>query len=104
MGHSDGTVTWKEGQSDLEDRNSLAKAFRSKDCRGKGVTIHDMRSYKSKAPHSRMLGSSHSTGKRYAQGAYDMVIGDVRAPDFSGHGWAKWGSKYVGRFRAVDPP
>merc|ERR1719221_1306531 len=29
----DGSVTWKENPADLEDRNSLAKTYRSKDCR-----------------------------------------------------------------------
>merc|ERR1719479_280136 len=45
----DGTVTWEENPTDLEDRNSLAKVVRSADCHNMGsTTIHEMKNYQSK--------------------------------------------------------
>jgi len=63
----DGSVTWKENPADLEDRNSLAKTYHSKDCRGKGMTVLDFKAYSNEAA------TLDSKGKRYAQGAYDKA-------------------------------
>jgi len=70
----DGNVTWKENPSDLEDRNSLAKAYSSKDCRSQGMTVQDFRAYSSEAADS---GTPDCKGKRYAQGAYNIARGEA---------------------------
>jgi len=78
--HPDGDVTWKENPVDLGLRNSLAKSFRSADCRDEGVTIRALRDYQS----SQNAGLKPSTGKRYAQGIYDWTRGETqRAARFS---------------------
>jgi len=69
----DGSVAWRENPADLEDRNSLAKAFHSKDCRGKGVTVEDMKSYHRKATERATSTALQSTGKRYAQCLFDSA-------------------------------
>jgi len=74
----DGAVTWQENPADVGDRNSLAKAFRSMDCRG-GMTVHDMKSYQRKATNGQNIGCCQSSGKRYAQGAYKRALGDMPA-------------------------
>merc|ERR1712032_923344 len=63
----DGSVTWKENPADLEDRNSLAKTYRSKDCRSKGMKVQDFKAYSSEAA------TLDSNCKRYAQGVYDKA-------------------------------
>merc|ERR1740121_1750846 len=68
-----GSVTWNENPEDLEDRNSLAKTLRSKDCRSKGMTVQDFKAYSGKAADSRKLATLHSKGKRYATGAFDKA-------------------------------
>jgi len=73
----DGSVIWNENPADLEDRNSLAKVFRSKECQGKGVTVKDMRGYQRKGVEHKRMSPLHSTGKRYAQGAYDRARGET---------------------------
>jgi len=85
----DGSVTWKENPVDLDVRNSLAKAFRSADCRDVGVTIHQVNQVKSRE--SPPLDSekeffSPSTGKRFAQGIYD---------------WSRGQTQRAARFRAM---
>jgi len=72
---SDGTVTWKENPADLEDRNSLAKAFSCKDCRGKGVIVDDVKCYQ--ADTSKKGGTLQNDSRRYAIGAYDSALGEV---------------------------
>jgi hypothetical protein len=109
----DGTVTWKENPADLEDRNSLAKAFRCKDCRGKGVIVDDLKTYQAQI--REKSGAPESNGKRYAQGAFDEVNGEITyvSPFTTStiipeslryasllHGWA---TQKAGLFRAVDP-
>jgi len=70
---ADGYFSWKEDPADLEDRNSLAKVFRSKDCGDKAITIGDMRNALAKVGASWQH-RSHSTGKRYAQCAYNRAL------------------------------
>merc|ERR1719497_70717 len=71
----DSSLTWKENPADIEDRNSLAKAYRSKDCRSQGVTVGDFKAYSGTA--ADRLPARDSKGKRYAQGAYDKARGDA---------------------------
>jgi len=73
----DGTVAWHENPAGLEDRNSLAKAFRSKECRG-SVTVDDMKRFQGHSTRRRKVGAFHSSGKRYAQVACDRALGDAR--------------------------
>jgi len=74
--NANGFIDWKESPADLEDRNSLAKVFRSKDCGDKAITIRDMRSSLAQVAASWhwQARSSHSTGKRYAQCAYNRAL------------------------------
>jgi len=92
----DGTIAWKENQDDLDDRNSLAKAFRTKGCRSNGVTVKDMMSYQTRASDRRKGGTSHCTGKRYAQGGYDRANGEM--PNSNSYGREK-----VWRPRTSEP-
>jgi len=71
----DGNVTWKENPADLEDRNSLAKAYCSKDCLSKGMTVEDFKAYSGRA--GNRLPTLDSKGKRYAQGAYNKARGEA---------------------------
>merc|ERR1712032_1496481 len=64
----DGSVMWKENPEDLEDRNSLARTYRSKDCRSRGMTVRDFKAYSSEAA------ALDSKGKCYAQGVYDKIL------------------------------
>jgi len=70
---ADDTVTWHENPADLEVRNSLARAFRSKDCRGKGVSVRDASTYQNRITFHAKGGTM---GKRYAQGVYDQIRGE----------------------------
>jgi len=78
--NSDGSVTWKENPVDLDVRNSLAKAFRAKDCRDITVNIRQVKGF---SFHPVGAGSAilkPSTGKRYAQGLYDRACGKLSSP------------------------
>jgi hypothetical protein len=73
---ADGTVTWEENPVDLEDRNSLAKFIRSWDCsqcKKSIVTVGDMLGFRKLAISGS--GTSHSSRKLYAQGAYNRARG-----------------------------
>jgi len=83
--HADGTVTWIENPTDLEDRNSLAKAFCSKDCRGMGTIIRDLTSHQSTLVNTEEARVSHTTGKRYAHGIYNRAIGKANIPCTGGY-------------------
>jgi len=71
----DGKVTWKENPADLEDRNSLAKTYRCKDCRSQGMTVKDFKAYSGKA--ADRLPTLDSKGKRYAEGVYNKSPGEA---------------------------
>lgn len=67
---ADGSVAWEENPQDLEDRNSLAKVLRSADCRGAGVSVGDLQSFKSGgAPRG-------ASSKRYADSAFAQAAGE----------------------------
>jgi len=72
---SDGTVTWKENPVDLEDRNSLAKAFRCKDCRGMDVIVADIKSFQEQV--RTECRGIQGTSKRYAQGIFESAVGKI---------------------------
>jgi len=94
---SDGAVAWKENPADVEDRNSLAKAFRSIECRG-GVTVQDMKSYQRKATNHKKRYNCKSSGKRYAQGAYNCAHGAMAESEVYGRMIPQ-----PQRYRAVEP-
>jgi len=87
----DGTVTWQDNSTDLEDRISLAKVVRSDDCRI-GVTVGDMMAYQINNMES---GSSQSKCKQFASGAYNLACGNNDANSGFrscgwGEGWQLW--------------
>merc|ERR1740123_2175347 len=75
--NSDGTVTLKENPVDLDVRNSLAKAFRSKDCRDIAVTVQQVKDLTLQPIDAGSAICKPSTGKRYAQGLYDCACGKM---------------------------
>jgi len=76
--HPDGAMTWNENPVDLDVRNSLAKVFRSADCRGTAVTIHQVKSRRGQPIDSEEALFARSTGKRFAQGIYDWCRGETQ--------------------------
>jgi len=67
---ADGTVAWEESPQDLADRCSLAKVLRTAECRGAGVCVGDMQSFKSGgAPRG-------ASNKRYADIAFAQAAGE----------------------------
>jgi len=103
--HSDSNITWKEDPTDLEDRNSLAKVFRSKDCGNKGVTIRELRNYQAKVGDGIGSRFSDTTGKHYAQGTSDWALGDASVPDFASQSaWVKCDPQDDSRLRGMGPP
>lgn len=87
----DGSVTWQDNSTDLEDRMSLAKVIRSDDC-SMGVTVGDMMAYQINNMES---GSSQSKCKQFASGAYNLACGSKDANSGFrrcgwGEGWQLW--------------
>merc|ERR1712087_139442 len=74
-------------------RNSLAKAFRSADCRDTAATVHQVRNRDSPPVDNAKALFARSTGKRFAQGIYDWCRGETqraarsRAVKKRGLGW-----------------
>jgi len=102
----DGSVIWKENPADLEDRNSMARAFRSKDCCGKGMTVQTLKAYYSKAADRSKTTILNSKGKRYAQAGFDkargVATGAMAGPQYAEllkkfyTSPAAWGTSLVG--------
>mmetsp|Transcript_99382 Transcript_99382/g.256851 ORF Transcript_99382/g.256851 Transcript_99382/m.256851 type:complete len:250 (-) Transcript_99382:247-996(-) len=75
---ADGTATWQENPSDIEDRNSLAKVVRTVECVDAGVTIGDMKRVQIKETQQPRNGrATTSQRKAYAQYAYSQAQGEV---------------------------
>merc|ERR1719453_2498751 len=73
----DGSVLWEENPSNLEERCSLAKVLRSKECEA-GVSTEDLRELVSAA---RALGpASSSHCKNWARSTFAHVVGEVARP------------------------
>jgi hypothetical protein len=69
----DGSLSWVENPSDLEERNSLAKSIRSETC-STGVTVRDMIDCRSKLA----AGSSLLSSKRYVTSVLTRATGSKR--------------------------
>jgi hypothetical protein len=76
----DGTVTWQEDPDDLEDRNSLAKATRTKEAL-RGLSVRDMIVYQSKTTKkgAQTVSISPSVCKRYARNLYNRAVHEPHA-------------------------
>lgn len=72
----DATVTWEENPQDLEDRNSLARVFRSSDCSKVSITVRDVAAYRAREI-MRESQASRSECKRYSHGLYSRVTGEI---------------------------
>merc|ERR1712039_801360 len=66
----DGTTSWAENPPHLEDRNSLAKVIRSKECRNGSMTVGSLRRF-----HTRDFNSAVSATV-FAQAVYTFVSGE----------------------------
>jgi len=71
----DGTTTWEENPSDLEDRKALAKVVREADCSDNCVPIFSMQNFQIKENGAGRRGASSSECKHYAHGVYCRAIG-----------------------------
>lgn len=78
---SDGLVSFEENPKDLEDRNSLAKVFRSVGCStvGEGTTVRDIKVRQMKEFQQRAA-SKAVVRKRYSEIAYGWALKEELVP------------------------
>jgi hypothetical protein len=76
----DGSVTWQEDPEDLEDRNSLAKATRSREALS-GLTVRDMIAYHNTMCRGGGAGTtiSPSMCKRYVRNSFSRAVSEPHA-------------------------
>jgi len=72
--HEDGRITWEADPVDLDERNSLAKVTRSKEC-GAVTTIHDLDMHAGSISQDSAV--SPSVCKRWARSTYVRVVGQA---------------------------
>merc|ERR1719215_1235528 len=72
-----GVAPWTENPSDLDDRNSLAKVIRSKDCRNSGKTVGALKSFDVEKV------SEHCSSSRLAQAVYCYATSEAESIRFS---------------------
>mmetsp|Transcript_139414 Transcript_139414/g.242666 ORF Transcript_139414/g.242666 Transcript_139414/m.242666 type:complete len:1003 (-) Transcript_139414:137-3145(-) len=103
---TDGHATWQESAEDLEDRNSLAKVLRLKEC-SNGITVQDYKHFQEGVIHRvGPYGPTRSACKRYVRNGFALASG-VNGPNAAEIGISRPAAVAAGRppsFAGRPPP
>mmetsp|Transcript_123997 Transcript_123997/g.239133 ORF Transcript_123997/g.239133 Transcript_123997/m.239133 type:complete len:738 (-) Transcript_123997:146-2359(-) len=103
---TDGYATWQENAEDLEDRNSLAKVLRLKEC-SNGITVQDYKHFQEGVIHRvGPYGPTRSACKRYVRNGFALASG-VNGPNAAEIGISRPAAVAAGRppsFAGRPPP